>query len=75
MDRVELAKRINVAWQSSFAQVESMDYYRKRYINEDEVPGEFLLSVADLLIKVHGDEVDKIFKLFNPTEEADESPR
>lgn len=75
MDRIELAKRINVAWQSSFARVESMDYYRKRYINEDEVPGEFLLSVADLLIKVHGDEVGKIFKLFNPTEEADESPR
>lgn len=74
MDRVELAKRINVAWMSSFMRVKSMDYYRKKYINEDEIPGEFLLSIADLFIKVHGDEIGKIFK-FNPTEQADESPR
>ena len=72
MDRIELAKRINVAWMSSFMRVKSMDYYRKKYINEDEIPGEFLLSIADLLIKVHGENVSQVFGDF-PREVKDEN--
>ena len=71
-NRDELAKRINVAWLSFIQRVKSMDYYRKQHIDEDEMPGKFMIDMANIFISTHYQTMSEVFGDF-PEEVEDEN--
>tara|TARA_Y100001951_G_scaffold102890_1_gene110513 strand:+ start:120 stop:404 length:285 start_codon:yes stop_codon:yes gene_type:complete len=71
-NRDELAKRINVAWLSFIQRVKSMDHYRKQHIDEDEMPGKFMIDMANIFISTHYQTMSEVFGDF-PEEVEDEN--